>query len=123
MGHITVLGTLVVTVRVTLEVTVGDTLGVTARGHITAVIRAQLQSRLAIGLTTFTAPAITEATHITSGSADIGHRGTAKECGSTAITLCEDIDRAERRADQDLNNGFGQAQAGQTETHCGCQAT
>jgi hypothetical protein len=112
MGHTTVLGTLEVTAQGTLEVTVRGTLGVTVRGHTTAVIRAQSQWRLEIGLTTFTVPAITKDAHITSGSLVIGQRETVRECGSTAITLCEDSDRAQHRAEQYLNNRFGQTQAG-----------
>jgi hypothetical protein len=54
-------------------------------------IRAQSRWRWVIGLITFTGLGITKAAPITFGSKAIGHRGTASESGSTAITSCEDI--------------------------------
>ena len=87
------------------------------------VIRAPSPSTLAIGLTTFAALVITWAGPITSGGQDIGHRDTVRECGSTAITLCEDIDRATLRADRYLNNRLSQAPARQTETRGSGHAT
>jgi hypothetical protein len=59
----------------------------------TVAMRVPSQSRLVIGLTTFTGLVITKAAPITSGGGDIGHRETARESGSTAITSCEDTDR------------------------------
>jgi hypothetical protein len=62
-------------------------------GPTTVVMRVPWRWGLVIGLTTFTGLVITEATRITSGKRDIGHREMAREYGSTAITSCEDTDR------------------------------
>ena len=87
---------------------------------ITAVIRVPSQLKLAIGLTTFAALVITQATPITSGGRDIGHGGMVSESGSTAITSCEVTDRAVFRY---LNDWLSQSPARQPEAHSRCQAT
>src|SRR5439155_27390722 len=68
------------------------------------VIRAPSPSRLAVGLTTFAALAITWAGPITSGGQDIGHRDAPRECGPPASTQRVDIDRATLRAGRYLIN-------------------
>jgi hypothetical protein len=57
-------------------------------------IRPPLQSTLATGRIILVVLAITWAVPITFGGLDIGDGATAKESGSTAITSCEDSDRA-----------------------------
>jgi hypothetical protein len=67
---------------------------ITVAALLMQVIRAPSRSRLAIDLTTSAALATMSAARITSGGQDIGGFGTVSESGSTAITWCDDTDRA-----------------------------
>jgi hypothetical protein len=106
---------------VTLAIT--DPIMVDTVDRIMEVTRAQSRSRLAIGLITFAAPVITQATRITAGGQDIGRGGMVSESGSTATMLSEGTDGIVFPGNRYSNDWLSKAPARQTETQRCNEAT